>query len=60
MAQHEDRAEAARRYEEARTWLSVLIDNPDKTVSVNEYRQQLKSAQRAVASAYKALAASRG
>jgi hypothetical protein len=43
------------RYEEARAWLAVLIDNPDKTVSVTEYKAQLQSARRAVAKAHKAM-----
>ena len=50
----------AERYEEARAWLSILIDNSDKTVSVAEYRGQLQSARRAVASAHKAMLADRG
>ncbi|UDL14876.1 hypothetical protein PP357_gp29 [Arthrobacter phage Sarge] len=60
MGQAKDRTEAAKRYEEARDWLAILIDNPDKTVSVDDYRGQIKSAQRSVAAAYKALAATRG
>ena len=51
----EDLTEARKQYDEARTWLSVLIDNPDKTVSVAEYRGQLQSARRAVATAHKAM-----
>ncbi len=48
-----------RAYEEACTWLAILIDNPDKTVSVTAYRAQIKSAQRAVAVAHKAMLAAR-
>jgi hypothetical protein len=59
MEQTRDGTEAMKRYEDARTWLAVLIDNPDKTVSVDAYRAQIKSAQRAVALAYKAMLAGR-
>jgi len=55
MGQQEDWAKALKRYDEARTWLSVLIDNPDKTVSVAEYKAQLQSARRVVAAAHKAM-----
>ena len=55
MGQQQDGTEATRKYEEARGWLAFLIDNPDKTVSVPEYRKQLQSARRAVANAHKAM-----
>lgn len=42
-------------YEQARGWLALLIDNPDKSVSVDEYKAQLRAARKAVASTYKAL-----
>jgi len=51
---------AAQAYEEARTWLAILIDNPDKTVSVAEYKAQLRSARKAVAAAHKAMLVDRG
>ena len=51
--------EAMERYDEARGWLAVLIDNPDKTVSVDEYRAQIKKARKAVASAHAAMLAAR-
>lgn len=38
-------------YEEARAWLMFIIDHPDKTVTVNEYRAMLRDAQRAVCEA---------
>ena len=41
-------------YQEARAWLTVLIDNPDKTVSVSDYQTQLLVAQLNVANAHKA------
>ena len=52
MGQDNDWTVALKRYDEARSWLSVLIDNPDKTVSVTEYRKQLQSARRAVSVAH--------
>ena len=55
MGQREDGTEASQRYEEARAWLAILIDNPDKTLSVTEYKAQLQSARRAVAKAHKAM-----
>lgn len=42
-------------YDGARAWLAVLIDNPDKAVSVSQYRAQLKDARRAVAVAHMSL-----
>jgi hypothetical protein len=55
------RQEAQQRYDEARTWQATIIDNPDKTVSVDEYRKQIADARKAVARTHKALlAASRG
>jgi len=61
MGQPQDREEAQQRYEEARTWQATIIDNPDYTVSVDEYRKQLADARKAVARAHKAfLAASIG
>lgn len=44
-------------YNAARGWLSILIDNPDKTVSVAEYKAQIKSAQKSVVAAHKAMMA---
>ena len=61
MEQDRDLTEVRKQYEEARTWLAVLIDNPDKTVSVADYRKQLQSARRAVSVAHMNLmAAARG
>ena len=60
MAQMQDGTGSAERYEEARAWLTVLIDNPDKTVSVDEYKAQIRTARKAVAAAHKAWMASRG
>jgi hypothetical protein len=61
MGQQQDGTEAMKRYEEARTWLAILIDNPDKTVSVAEYKAQLGSARKAVAAAHRDfMAADRG
>ena len=56
----QDGTEAMKRYDEARGWLAVLIDNPDKAVSVDEYRAQIKRARKAVATAHAAMLASRG
>lgn len=50
----EHQKEAMKRYDEARGWLAVLIDNPDKAVSVSEYKAQIRAAQKAVKSAHKA------
>ena len=55
MGQMQDGTGSAKRYEEARAWLAFLIDNPDKTVSVDEYKAQIRGAQKAVAAAYKAV-----
>lgn len=54
MGHIQDEAVAMKRYDDARGWLAVLIDNPDKTVSVAEYKAQLKDAQKAVRAAHKA------
>jgi hypothetical protein len=54
MGQPKDGTEEMKRYDEARVWLATLIDNPDKTVSVDEYRAQIRAAQKAVAAAHKA------
>lgn len=43
----------------ARAWLAFLIDHPDKTVSVAEYKAQIKSAQKSVQRAHKAMMAAR-
>ena len=43
--------EAEMMVKEARAWLAVLIDNPDKTVSVDEYKAQLKDAKKAISNA---------
>lgn len=40
--------QAGERHEAAREWLAFLIDHPDKTVSVSEYKAQLKEAKKAV------------
>jgi hypothetical protein len=60
MGQASDGTVEAERYNEARAWLAFLIDHPDKTVSVAEYKAHLTSARRSVASTYKALVESRG
>lgn len=44
-------------YEAARAELDRLIDSPDKTVSVDEYREQLKAAKRRAQAAYRAMMA---
>ncbi|MDQ5860812.1 MAG: hypothetical protein M3536_00940 [Actinomycetota bacterium] len=54
MEPTQDETEAMERYDEARGWLAVLIDNPDKAVSVAEYKAQIKAAQKAVKAAHKA------
>lgn len=41
-------------YGNTRAWLAFLIDHPDKTVSVDEYRAQIKAAQDANNAAHKA------
>ena len=60
MGQANDGTVQAERHNEARAWLAFLIDHPDKSVSVDEYKAQLTTARRAVASTYKALVESRG
>jgi len=54
MEATQDGTELMQRYDEARGWLAVLIDNPDKAVSVTAYKEQIKSAQKAVKIAHKA------
>ena len=54
MEQQQDGTVAMNHYDEARGWLAVLINNPDKAVSVAEYKAQIKDAQKAVKSAHKA------
>lgn len=44
-------------YDEARTKLADLIDNPERHLPVSEYRAHLTAAQKAVARAYKAMTA---
>ena len=60
MGQAKDSMEAAEQFDEARTWLAFLIDHPDKTVAVDEYKAQISAARKAVAAAHKHLLASRG
>lgn len=50
----EHQKEVMKRYDDARGWLAVLIDNPDKAVSVADYKAQIRAAQGAVKSAHKA------
>ena len=57
VGQPQNREEAQQHYDEARTWQATIIDNPDYTVTVDEYRKQLADARRAVARAHKALLA---
>ena len=47
--------DAAEAYDEARTWLAFLIDHPDKTVSVDEYAAQIRTARNGVQRAHKAM-----
>jgi hypothetical protein len=47
MGQAHDSMEAAEQYDEARHWLAFLIDHPDKTVSVDEYAAQIRTARTA-------------
>jgi len=47
-----DPAEA---YDEARNWLAFLIDHPDKTVTVDEYAAQIRTARTAVQRAHKTM-----
>lgn len=47
-------------YDHARDWLFLLIDLPDKTVSVSEYQAQLKDARQAHDRAHKAMMAAWG
>lgn len=54
MGQKQDRVEALEKYNEARSWQSLIIDNPDYTVSVDEYRKQIADARKAVARTHKA------
>jgi hypothetical protein len=54
MEPMQDGTEAIERYNEARGWLAVLIDNPDKAVSVAAYKAQIAAAQKAVKAAHKA------
>ena len=51
-----DPAEA---YDEARNWLAFLIDHPDKTVTVDEYAAQIRTARTAVQRAHKTMIAAR-
>lgn len=56
MKRETDDIEARRKaYAAARAELMHLIDNPDKTVSVNAYKEQIRVAQSAVAAAYREL-----
>jgi len=57
MGQAEDSAGLAERYDQARAWLAFLIDHPDKTVSVAEYKHQIRAARTAVQRTHKALMA---
>ena len=52
MTNSNDPAEA---YDEARNWLAFLIDHPDKTVSVDEYAAQIRTARNGVQRAHKAM-----
>lgn len=54
MGKKQDETEAMDRYDQARGWLAILIGNPDKAVSVAEYKAQIKTATKAVKSAHKA------
>ena len=55
MEQTKDSMEAAEQYDEARNWLAFLIDHPDKTVTVDEYRAQIRTARTAVQRAHKTM-----
>jgi len=48
-----EKLEAA--YDEARAWLAFLIDHPDKTVTVSEYKHQIRAARTAVHRTHKAM-----
>ena len=60
MGQAEDSAGLAERYDEARAWLAFLIDHPDKSVSVAEYKNQIRAARTAIHRTHKALMAGAG
>ena len=47
--------DAAEAYDEARTWLAFLIDHPDKTVTVDEYKAQIRTARNGVQRAHKTM-----
>ena len=51
--------DAAEAYDEARNWLAFLIDHPDKTVTVDEYKAQIRTARTAVQRAHKTMIAAR-
>ena len=55
MGQAKDSMEAAEQYDEARNWLAFLIDHPDKTVTADEYRNQIRAARAAVQRAHKTM-----
>jgi len=55
MEQTKDSMEAAEQYDEARNWLAFLIDHPDKTVTADEYRAQIRSARATVQRAHKTM-----
>lgn len=56
MKRDADDIEARREaYAAARAELMRLIDNPDKTVSIEAYKAQIRGAQKAVAAAYRGL-----
>jgi hypothetical protein len=59
MGQAKDSMEAAEQYDEARNWLAFLIDHPDKTVSVDEYAAQIRTARATVQRAHKTMIAAR-
>lgn len=60
MGQPQNETEAMKHYDDARAWLSVLIDNPDKSIPVAAYKAQIRKAREAVAEAHKVMLASRG
>lgn len=47
-------------YEQARGWLALLIDNPDKSVPVSDYQTQILVARLNVANTHKSWMASIG
>jgi hypothetical protein len=51
--------DAAEAYDEARNWLAFLIDHPDKTVTVDEYAAQIRTARTTVQRAHKTMIAAR-